>query len=218
MPARRRSALVWLVLATVGVAIALPLARPLERAWRCYRLYADAPVVEGLVRAELDDGLLLLSLETGPQRGETCTARGRAEAGDLLPVVHLPERPGECELEATVEASGALLWAISGALAAIALLLVWIGLVLQRSFREPGVPARRIETGEAPACPTCAEGMAEGYVVPLAGVHWRQAGEPVGLPHALGGLPGTVGWRGRPRLHAFRCTQCEVLTLRYGKP
>lgn len=59
--------------------------------------------------------------------------------------------------------------------------------------------------------------------------YWRAArGEPrraevvgkheevVGLPHALAGLPGTVGWRGRPRPHALRCAPCQVITLRYG--
>ena len=60
--------------------------------------------------------------------------------------------------------------------------------------------------------------LAEGYVVLLAGVHWREPGQPIGMPHALGGLPGTVGWRGRPRLHAFRCPSCEILIAQYGIP
>ena len=33
---------------------------------------------------------------------------------------------------------------------------------------------------------------------------------------AIGGFPGTVGWRGRPLVHAFRCTGCEILALQYG--
>jgi hypothetical protein len=46
--------------------------------------------------------------------------------------------------------------------------------------------------------------------------YWRHPGEPVGLPHALSGLPGTVGRQRRPRLHAFRCEGCSVITLKYG--
>lgn len=52
----------------------------------------------------------------------------------------------------------------------------------------------------------------------MAGIHWRQPGQPIGLPHALRGLPGTVGWRARPRLHVFRCVPREIVTFQYGDP
>jgi len=58
--------------------------------------------------------------------------------------------------------------------------------------------------------------MAEGYLPLLAGVHWRGPDDPVGMPHALRGLPGTVGLRTRPKVHAFRCEPCEVVIFRYG--
>lgn len=67
-------------------------------------------------------------------------------------------------------------------------------------------------------CPACGKVMDEGYTPVLAGLHWRTLGAPVGLPIVLRGLPGTVGRRGRPRLHAFRCVPCEILTLQYGAP
>ena len=60
--------------------------------------------------------------------------------------------------------------------------------------------------------------MAEGYLATLSGIHWRDAGQPIGLPHALGGLPGTVSMRRRPMLHAFHCAHCEVVSFQYGRP
>jgi hypothetical protein len=67
-------------------------------------------------------------------------------------------------------------------------------------------------------CPACGKAMDEGYVPLLSGMSWRRIGEPIGLPHALTGMPGTVGRRGRPRLHAFRCVPCEIVTLQVGLP
>jgi hypothetical protein len=89
------------------------------------------------------------------------------------------------------------------------LLLVGI-LVFLLVHLLPGDPARL-------ACPSCGAAMEQGALVPMGGVHWREIGAPIGLPSAFGGLPGTVGWRGRPRLHAARCTRCEVVTFRYGR-
>jgi hypothetical protein len=60
--------------------------------------------------------------------------------------------------------------------------------------------------------------MEEGYLPLVSGIQWRKGSEPIGLPHALKGLAGTVGWRGRPRLHAFRCSRCEIVSFQYGKP
>jgi hypothetical protein len=58
--------------------------------------------------------------------------------------------------------------------------------------------------------------MAEGYLPILSGIHWRRPDQPIGLPHALSGMPGTVGWKGRPCLHAFRCEACRIVTFGYG--
>ena len=60
--------------------------------------------------------------------------------------------------------------------------------------------------------------MEEGYLPLQAGVPWRKPGEPIGLANAFHGLPGTVaGLCKRPRVHAYRCEPCEVVTFRYGR-
>ena len=92
-------------------------------------------------------------------------------------------------------------------------------MALTRTFTRPAFPARRMAADPAEVvCPACGKRMDEGYVPPLAGLNWRTLGQPIGVPHALGGLPGTVGWRERVKLHAVRCVPCEILTLQYGKP
>jgi hypothetical protein len=141
-----------------------------------------------------------------------------AAAGDVLEVV-LPEgRPGECVLVATLENSMALMTALAALLAVFVLVLVLLGLFLQRSFTRPGVPNTRFDLPPgAPACPRCRAPMTEGYLPLLAGIHWRDTGQPVGMPHALAGLPGTTGWRERARVHAFRCPSCAIVTFQYAR-
>ena len=99
------------------------------------------------------------------------------------------------------------------------LFLVLLGSVVTRSFTRPVYPARRMRVSPGDVrCPACGKAMDEGYLPILSGIHWRKLGDPIGLPHALQGLPGTTSLRTRPRLHAFRCTPCEILTLQYGEP
>jgi len=111
-----------------------------------------------------------------------------------------------------------VLWALTGGFASVALLLLGITLGIHRSYARPGFPQRRMDLDPgAVACPACGGKMAEGYLPVLAGVHWREPGAPVGLPNALSGLPGTVGWRRRPLVHAFRCGTCEIISFQYGR-
>jgi hypothetical protein len=155
--------------------------------------------------------------------GEACTADTSrtiyeaTEVGDMLEVVRLESKLGECELASTLEASAQLLWFISGGVI-IALAIVFaFGWVLTRSLIRPAAPTRQMAAEPREVrCPACGNRMDEGYLVVLSGVHWRNMEEPIGMPHALGGLPGTVGWLGRPRLHGFRCEPCEVATFQYG--
>lgn len=222
MTPRRRVALVWTVLGSVVALSALLLWRPMAVAWRCYHLHENGSRAETELVHKLD-GLLVLRFTSGPLRDQACTAKTSAahyesaQMGDPLEVVYFDDRPGECVLVATVENSGLVLWSISGVLFFGLLLVVSLGLWLQRTFTRPQAPRRRMLQGRI-ACPGCGKDMEEGYVPLLAGLHWREIGEPIGLPHALRGLPGTVGWRERPRLHAFRCQSCELLTLQYGEP
>jgi hypothetical protein len=194
-------------------------------AWSCYERHADATRADAELLEKLEGGDLLLQIATGSEAGTACIAGtssrhyGALEIGDHLPVFYRDEIPGECTLESTLRNSLILLWALTGLIGAVILVIVVFGAAIHRSTVTPGQPQLRMEVDpSAMGCPVCDRKMGEGYLPLLAGIHWRELGEPVGLPHALGGLPGTFGWRGRPRLHAFRCTACQLITFQYGRP
>jgi hypothetical protein len=211
---------IWLLLGLLAAVIVSPLARPMLGAWRCYaRWQADPRAMAEVLDKQPPN--LVLRLTSGPDSGALCTARTRetlAEPGQTLQVAYRASTQS-CVAQATVERSGALLWALTSGLACVLGLIALVGVGLQRAFTRPAAPPRRMDADpDSLACPACGGKLAEGYLVPLAGVHWREPDEPIGMPHALGGLPGTVGWRGRPRLHAFRCPGCEILIAQYGLP
>jgi hypothetical protein len=224
MTPRKLTLAIWLPIAALAAALLGGAAGPMATAWRCYALHATGERVQTEVVGKTPDVGLLLRVTGGSQAGMHCTAEtseghlAAAAAGDVLEVV-LPEgRPGECVLVATLENSMALMTALAALLAVFVLVLVLLGLFLQRSFTRPGVPNTRFDLPPgAPACPRCRAPMAEGYLPLLAGIHWRDTGQPVGMPHALAGLPGTTGWRERARVHAFRCPSCAIVTFQYAR-
>lgn len=226
MTVRRKLLVVWLVLGTGLFLVLVPLWHPLKVAWSCYRLHDGAAREQARVLHKLDEtATLVLLIEEGPHADQACTADTSAaifaslEPGDPVEVVQLDRAPGSCELSSTIEASGRVLFLLVGGLGAGVALLVALAAFLHRSFTRPVEPALRLALDEGGLrCPLCGKAMDEGYLAPMAGIHWRGRGQPIGLPHALGGLPGSVGWRGRPRLHAFRCVPCESVVFRYGKP
>lgn len=133
---------VWLPLGLLMVAVVAPLSRPMWIGWSCYRMHATGERVETEVVGKDPRVGLALRITAGPSRGEHCTADTSAEhldaarIGDVLSVV-LPEgRAGECVLLGTLERSAALLWALGAAILALLLLLVLIGLRVQRMFTE----------------------------------------------------------------------------------
>lgn len=219
---RRRS---WILRGALGLALAgigLVVARPFAVAWACTWRAADAERAPAEVVGKHEQVGLVLRVGEGSRAGTTCTAGtsptlyAATAVGDVLDVVVLPDRTGECELVSTLESSAALLWAVTGLLGALVLGIVLLGLFLQRSLaRSPPPPTTHLDAAEV-RCPRCGTPMTEGYLPLVSGLHWRLPDQPLGLPHALAGLPGTVGWRGRPRLHGFRCAPCQVITLRYG--
>jgi hypothetical protein len=221
-PVEKRGAVIrlWVLLGLLAAVLVVPLVGPMQRAWTCFARHDAGERTSAEVVSTYAGGLVL-RLTSGPHRDSACTAKASetpGAPGDTLRVVYLADR-GECAAVATLERSRAVLWALTSGLGCVLLLILAVGLALHRALRRPGAPQRRmqVEPGSV-ACPACGGKMAEGYLVLLSGVHWREPDEPVGLPHALGGLPGTVGWRSRPRLHAFRCTSCEVLSAQYGIP
>jgi hypothetical protein len=205
--------------------LAVPLWGPMRGAWRCTALHQNGVREQAEVVHKLENATFALRIVDGPHAGRSCTA-GTSQAifdatrtGDVLEIVFLEWKPGECELSSTIETSAQLLWLISAVLGSLLAGLLALGVFLTRSFTRPVRPERRM--GADPGhvrCPGCGEAMDEGYLPLLAGIHWRRLDEPIGLPHALGGLPGTVGWRRRPRLHAFRCVPCEIVTFQHGDP
>ena len=221
----RRSKLVtlWALLGLLAAVIVGSVARPMMAGWRCYQLNASGEHASAEVVEKLADSTLLLQIGSGSRAGHACTAgtsEGHYEVlriGEPLAVVYRTERPGACILAATLENSAALLWSLAGAIAVIVLLILWAGVAVQRSFTAPAFLTSYLDAdAKDVTCPLCGAEMAEGYLALLAGLHWRQIGEPIGMPHALSGLPGTVGWRARPRLHGFRCETCSVVTFKYG--
>jgi len=224
MTLRSRILILWLVLGTLAAVIVLPLSGPLCVAWQCYWLHENGVREQAEVMHKLENATLALHIADGPHAGQGCTADtslaifSATQIGDVLEVVYLDSKPGECELSSTIEASAKLLWFISGAVGLMLAGLLVLGIVLTRSFAQPVQPARRMAVDpQKVRCPACDEAMDEGYLPILAGIHWRKPDEPIGLPHALRGLPGTVSWRARPRLHAFRCLPCQIVTFQYGE-
>ena len=215
----RSSRIVWLVAGVACAAILLAIAPPFLRALRCTQEWASGEVHE----ARVVPGDPALGLVLALPSGESCTIALSAEAivsyaaDDPVRVVARADRPGTCEFQSTVEASEALLVALGAAVSALCLLIGLIALGMSRMLSEVPELTTRFD-GEPVPCPRCEKPMEEGYLPLQAGVPWRRTGEPVGLVSVFQGLPGTVsGLRSRPRVHAFRCEPCEVVTFRYGR-
>ncbi len=205
----------------VSLAILVAIAPPFLRAWHCYTDWAGGEFVDGtVVRAEPETGLVVQLVD-----GEACTvAVGPShlddfERGESVPVVRRADRPGSCELASTIEASEAFLIAFAAVVVALLLVIALIAIGVERQLTQAPELTTRFDGGEGPACPRCQKPMEEGYLPLQAGVPWRRPGEPIGMVSVFHGLPGTVtGLRHRPRVHAYRCEPCEVVTFRYGRP
>ena len=223
MRPRRPLFVLWTVLGALLATLLLATAKPMAVGWRCYRLHAAGEHARAEVAKKLERSVLVLMVASGSQAGHACTATTSpahhevVEIGDTLAVVTRPGRPGECVLEGTLRNSASLLWFLTAGIAFAATLLLAIGVFVHRSLTARVFPTSQLRADAKDVkCPECGAEMAEGYLPLLSGLHWRRPAEPVGLPHALSGLPGTVGWQRRPRLHAFRCEGCSVITLKYG--
>jgi hypothetical protein len=223
MEHRRRILVLWSVLALLAAALLYAAYGPMRIAWRCYQLHESGEHVAAEVVGKDPQLGLILQVTEGSQAGNSCTADTsaalyeKAQPGDRLDVVVRPEVPGECTLEPTLALSRVLLWSMRAGIGFALLLLVALGAWIHRGL--VAAPRLTSHLGLEPkdvTCPACGVEMTEGYLPILAGIHWRRLDEPIGLPHALSGLPGTVGWRGRPCLHAFRCEACRIVTFGYG--
>lgn len=219
--ANRKSVMVWLVAAAISAAILGAFWRPFMKAWTCYSQWSDGTVSTGEVIAATPEPGLILRFNGDDE--DTCIAVlgvTRLEdftIGDEVVAYRRPDRPGVCEQQATIDAARALLTAVAALVVAMLLGAFLMAKVVSRSLSATPELTTRFEPVPTPLpCPRCEKPMEEGYLPLIAGIHWRQARQPIGFPHALGGLPGTVGWRGRPRVHAYRCEACSVVIFRYG--
>jgi len=225
MTLRSKLLALWLALGALTAVIVVPLWGPMHVAWRCYWLHANGVREQAEVVEKLENARFALRITEGPHTDQACTADTSlaifeaTQRGQVLEVVYLDWKPGECELASTIEASAGLLFSISGVVGLLLVGMLVLGLFLTRSFTRSAHPQRRMEVDPREVrCPACGKRMDEGYLPLLSGIHWRKLGDPIGLPHALRGLAGTVGWRRRPRLHAFRCVPCEIVTFQHGDP
>ncbi|MEQ9619006.1 MAG: PF20097 family protein [Deltaproteobacteria bacterium] len=141
---------------------------------------------------------------------------------DELLISYLPEDPAQCTIPNSFELNRYLV--ITVLAVAVFLLLLAAGFVLYiyKSFKKPSsrhlVPlTNNLDLpGDGLTCPKCGSGMTEGYLPAVGGVSWRDRDDPVGIPTMLTGLPGTTFWLKRPKLHAYHCESCHIITFRYG--
>lgn len=142
---------------------------------------------------------------------------------DELSVTYLPDDPSQCTLPHSMEINRLLSFSLIGV--ALFLLIVAAGffVYIYRSFKRPP-PDKPVQltthldlSGQGSECPRCGEPMTEGYMPTVGGVSWRDRGDPVGIPSMLTGLPGTAYLIKRPKLHAYRCEDCRIITFKYGK-
>ncbi|HML96790.1 MAG TPA: PF20097 family protein [Thermodesulfobacteriota bacterium] len=141
---------------------------------------------------------------------------------DKLVVSYLPSDPSVCTLPDSLSASRTVLMSMMAVAGALLLLAAGFTVHVYRSFRDPdpGNPVKLttgfdLPPGE-PRCPRCGGEMTEGYIPSSAGIPWRDRNDPVGMPTIASGLPGTKSILKRPRLHAYRCPDCNIVTFKYG--
>ena len=142
------------------------------------------------------------------------------EPGDLITVKYLASSPGTCMLSSEVDLNYNLLTLIMSLGAFFAALGLIFLIYIYIQYKRPN-PGQKVEltTGfdkKEVNCPECGKIMKEGYIPSVGGISWRDREESTGIPTILSGLPGTIYWLKRPKLHAFRCRECKVVVFKHG--
>ena len=148
------------------------------------------------------------------------TAFDSFDKRDELLVVFNPSKPDECSLPFNIELNYYILLSIMGLSFLFLLITLGFAYYIYKSFKKPTADKLVATTTKLDLeninCPKCGLAMTEGYLPPIGGVSWRDKDDPVGIPTILSGLPGTTFWVKRPKLHAFHCKDCRIITFKYG--
>lgn len=181
--------------------------------------YLTEPSDDHHVRVELNGG------NADPsycQFGVSKSFYDNKPAGEKVPVTFLPDQPEKCKLTSGISGTQNILFV--GMSLSSFMLLIALGAFyyIHRSYKEPSPESPNIlttemEFDEPMDCPQCREEMIEGYMPMGFGMHWRKIDHPVGIPNIFSVLPGTIFWFKRPKLHAYHCAKCRIVTFKYGK-
>jgi hypothetical protein len=218
--------LVWGSAIGLSAIMVLMIGPPLLKVWHCYHLANSAEREIASVVGKHESVGLVFGFGSEHIPTDSCTAEvsksvfEAAQIGGTFEVVRKPGRPDQCYLTSSLALSGLILAGLSGLTLIVLALILGFAWFAQRSFASAMTLTSEVDEAElgGVSCCGCFATMEPGYIVPFGGIHWRDADQPIGLPTALGGLPGTVGWRGRPRLQAFRCEVCGIVTFKHLTP
>ena len=187
----------------------------------------DGRLFKTSVTSASDDHRFLVAFTTGEGFTAKCTISVSKRTYDVIGkrdeflISYLPDDPAQCTIPNSLELNRYLV--ITVLAVAVLLLVLAAGFIfyIYKSFKKPsprhpvpltnnlGIPGDGLE------CPKCGSGMTEGYLPAVGGVSWRDRGDPVGIPTMLTGLPGTTFWLKRPKLHAYHCKSCHIITFKY---
>lgn len=139
---------------------------------------------------------------------------------DELLITYNPSKPTQCSLPFNIELNYYILLSIMGVGFLFFLITLGFAYYVYKSFKKPSAEKLVATTTglglEKVDCPKCGADMTEGYLPTIGGICWRDKDDPVGIPTILSGLPGTTFWVKRPKLHAFHCKNCRIITFKYG--
>lgn len=188
----------------------------------------DGRLFKTSVTSSSDDHRFLVGFTTGKGVTAKCKISVSKRTYDVISkrdqllVSYLPDDPAQCTIPNSLELNRYLVLSVLAV--AIFLLLLAAGFIfyIYRSFKKLssrnlvpltnnlGLQENKLN------CPRCRSQMKEGYLPTVGGISWRDRGDPVGIPTMLTGLPGTTFFLKRPKLHAYRCESCHIITFKYG--
>jgi hypothetical protein len=142
--------------------------------------------------------------------------------GSAIPVAYLSEDPQKCKRYESITGIQRTLSFGIGISAFMMLIAFGSLFFVSRSYKKTGPGdsssfATDMELEEGVRCPKCNVEMTEGYLPMGGGIVWRNIDQPVGIPTIFSGLPGTAFFGKRPKLHAYHCGSCKIVTFKYGK-